>query len=64
MDDPVKLIYKYKNLNNRIQYELFIFVGFYVDEGIKKTLEWYLNNKSYYSLLNKKDIINRIGLKK
>tara|TARA_B100000886_G_scaffold166672_1_gene113889 strand:- start:1046 stop:6577 length:5532 start_codon:yes stop_codon:yes gene_type:complete len=38
MDDPVKLIYKYKNLNNRIQYELFIFVGFYVDEGIKKIL--------------------------
>ena len=33
-------------------------------EGINKTLEWYLKNKSYYSLLNKKDIINRIGLKK
>ena len=33
-------------------------------DGIKKTLEWYLKNKSYYSLLNKKDIINRIGLRK
>ena len=33
-------------------------------EGLKKTIEWYLNNKSYYSLLSKKDIIKRIGLKK
>ena len=33
------------------------------NEGIKKTLDWYLINKSYYSLLNKKDILRRIGLK-
>ena len=33
-------------------------------EGLKKTIEWYLNNKSYYSLLSKKDITKRIGLKK
>ena len=33
-------------------------------EGLKKTIEWYLNNKSYYSLLSKKDITKRVGLKK
>ena len=33
-------------------------------EGIKKTCNWYLDNKSYYSLLNKKDILQRVGLKK
>ena len=29
--------------------------------GIKKTFEWYLNNKGYYKSLAKKDIIKRIG---
>jgi dTDP-glucose 4,6-dehydratase len=31
--------------------------------GIKKTFEWYLNNKEYYKSLTKKDIIKRIGTK-
>ena len=31
--------------------------------GIKKTFEWYLNNKKYYKSLAKKDIIKRIGKK-
>jgi len=31
--------------------------------GIKKTFEWYLNNKKYYKSLAKKDIIKRIGTK-
>ena len=30
-------------------------------EGISKTCDWYLNNKRYYSLLEKKDILRRIG---
>merc|ERR1711998_67371 len=38
MDNPIKLIYKYKNLNKRIQYQLFIFVGFLINEDVKKTL--------------------------
>ena len=29
--------------------------------GIKKTFEWYLNNKSYYKSLSKKDIVKRLG---
>tara|TARA_B100000941_G_scaffold162559_1_gene115726 strand:- start:780 stop:1547 length:768 start_codon:yes stop_codon:yes gene_type:complete len=34
------------------------------NKGLEKTFEWYFNNKAYYSLLSKKDIIKRIGLKK
>ena len=33
------------------------------NKGLEKTFEWYCNNKAYYSLLSKKDIIKRIGLK-
>ena len=29
--------------------------------GIKLTLNWYFENKSYYKLLSKKDILNRLG---
>ncbi len=34
------------------------------EEGLKKTLSWYLKNQQYYSKLNKKDITKRIGIKK
>ncbi len=30
-------------------------------KGIRLTLDWYLNNKSYYKSLSKKDINNRLG---
>ena len=33
-------------------------------KGLEKTIDWYLENKSYYSPLRKKDIIRRIGLRK
>ena len=39
MNDPIKLIYKYKNLNKRTQYQLFIFLGYMVSSNIKKILE-------------------------
>jgi len=32
--------------------------------GIKKTFNWYINNQKYFSKLNKKDILNRLGTKK
>ena len=38
MNDPVKLIYKYKNINKRSQYQLFIYVGYLLDDSIKKIL--------------------------
>ena len=31
------------------------------ESGIKKTVDWYIENKSYYKSLSKKDIINRLG---
>jgi len=31
--------------------------------GIKKTFQWYLNNKNYYKSLSKKDITKRLGVK-
>ena len=34
-----------------------------IEDGIKKTFMWYKNNKKYYSLLKKKDINKRMGLK-
>lgn len=39
MEDPIKLIYKYKNLNKRIQYQLFIFVGFLHEDKVMPILE-------------------------
>ncbi len=39
MDDPVKLIYKYKNINKRTQYQLFIFLGYLIDDDIIKILK-------------------------
>ena len=30
-------------------------------EGLIKTFDWYLNNLRYFTNLNKKDIINRLG---
>ncbi len=33
-------------------------------KGIENTIDWYFKNKSYYSLLNKKDILKRKGLNK
>ena len=31
------------------------------EKGICKTIEWYLNNKNYYTSLKKRDIIKRLG---
>ena len=33
------------------------------DDGIKKTFEWYLNNKNYYKFISKSDIVKRLGSK-
>ena len=35
-----------------------------LNEGLKKTISWYLNNISFYSAINKKDILKRIGIAK
>ena len=33
-----------------------------IDNGLDKTVKWYLKNKLYFKMLNKKDIIKRFGL--
>ena len=51
MDNPKKLIYKYNNLNKRIQYQLFIFVGSVVEDNIKKILNKIKNLNFFDSLI-------------
>ena len=34
-----------------------------LSEGIKKTFQWYLENKRYYKSISKRDIIKRLGIK-
>ena len=31
------------------------------NEGLAKTFDWYMENQKYYSSLNKKDIVTRLG---
>ena len=33
-----------------------------LNDGLKHTFNWYLNNKSYFLNLNKKDILRRLGI--
>ena len=35
-----------------------------LETGLKKTFLWYFNNSNYYSTLKRKDIIQRLGIKK
>jgi hypothetical protein len=39
MNDPIKIIYKYKNNNKRIQYQKFIFIGNTIEKNIKNILK-------------------------
>ena len=32
--------------------------------GLEKTFDWYLNNRKYFSKINKADILKRLGNKK
>ena len=36
---PIKIIHKYKNNNRRIQYIIYIFLGFIIDEELINILE-------------------------
>ena len=39
MNKPKKVIYKYKNINKRDQYQIFIFIGKLVPLKVKKLLD-------------------------
>ena len=52
---------RYALNSNKIKNKLGWFPKTNFSEGIKLTLKWYFENKSYYKSLSKKDIINRLG---
>lgn len=50
MDDPIKVIHKYKNNNNRIQYHIYIFIGDILDDMCIKILTK-ISNLDFYNTL-------------
>ena len=50
--------------SNKIKKNLKWKTNFNFMSGLKKTFEWYLHNQKYYSNINKKDIIKRLGSNK
>tara|TARA_Y100000996_G_scaffold370154_1_gene317556 strand:+ start:996 stop:2009 length:1014 start_codon:yes stop_codon:yes gene_type:complete len=52
---------RYALNSNKIKKELGWYPKINFSKGIKLTLDWYFENKSYYKSLSKKDIINRLG---
>ncbi len=52
MDDPIKVIHKYKNNNKRIQYNVHIFLGDIVDENCMRVLKKIKELDLYNSLVN------------
>ena len=49
-----------KKIKNKLNWSAKIDIA----AGLEDTVNWYLNNNSYYKNLSKKDIINRLGTKK
>jgi dTDP-glucose 4,6-dehydratase len=52
---------RYELNSNKIKKELNWYPKIGFNEGIKLTLNWYNENKSYYKSLSKKDIVKRLG---
>ena len=52
---------RYALNSNKIKRKLKWYPKIKFSEGIKLTLNWYFENKSYYKSLSKKDILNRLG---
>jgi hypothetical protein len=52
MNDPIKLVYKYKNINRTRQYMCYIFLGKYISDDIKKICEK-IKNLNFYDTLDK-----------
>ena len=50
--------------SNKIRKSLNWKPKFAFSNGIEKTFLWYTNNQKYYSSINKKDIVGRLGLRK
>ena len=50
MKDPIKIIHKFKNNKNSIQYKVYIFIGPLVPEPIMKILNSFID-KDFYTML-------------
>lgn len=51
MNDPVKIIWKYKNNNRRIQYNTYIFIGNLVPRGLQEILNKIADLKFYDTMI-------------
>ena len=55
MDEPIKIIHKYKNINRKIQYNVLIFVGNLLSEAINKILKKIKDKNLYDTLIDLND---------
>lgn len=53
--------FRYAINSSKIRKELKWKPNVNINEGLKKTFKWYMKNENYFSKLNKKDIIKRLG---
>jgi hypothetical protein len=51
MNNPIKIIHKFKNTNRNIQYKVYIFLGSLIDKAVLTILES-ISNKDFYTTLN------------
>ena len=66
MDDPVKVIYRYKNNNKKIQYHIYIYIGDLVSKDILNILSKIKNKDFFDSLLlltdkDQKNLVKEYG---
>jgi dTDP-glucose 4,6-dehydratase len=54
---------RYALNSNKIKRELKWYPKINFSKGLRLTLDWYFENKSYFKSLSKKDILNRLGKK-
>lgn len=52
MNDPIKVIHKYKNNNNRVQYHIYIFIGDILDDNCMKILKKITDLDFYNTLVS------------
>ena len=55
MNEPIKIIHKYKNINRKIQYNVLIFVGNLLSESTNKILKKIKNKNLYDTLIELND---------
>ncbi len=55
--------YRYSLNSNKIRNTLKWKPKTKLNDGLKKTFKWYQNNSNYFAMLNKKDILKRLGTK-